>query len=256
MAQKNVLQSERLKKIGVNHGFFTRANGIFPPEIIGNVRQNELDPKVKTRIAFFLKNLEAKTLALPRQVHSDEIWEAPVESEFPVIRGTESDAAISRSKRMAVGVVTADCIPILLALKDRKTVAAVHAGWRGLYSEILVKAVERINAINGNSPDEMVAAIGPAIGKCCYEVDDVLARKFLSKFNWAEKFITLMEKKKFHIDLSGIAKEQLSRAGIQIDDIDTIALCTKCNFQLFYSYRGDGEGAARQLSAAVPMSPK
>lgn len=252
MTHKRILHSKLLDRYKIKHAFFTREDQIFPPQIGNLDHQGETSREVRAREAYFVESLGVATLALPRQVHSDRIWQAPEHSEFSVIRGPEADASISRSDKVAVGVVTADCVPVLLSLKNGKIVAAVHAGWRGLFSEILSASVEQVRKISGAGPEEIIAAVGPAIGQCCYAVDQELIKKFLEKFEWTKGYAQKKENAKFNLDLPGIAARQLHRLGIPSDNIDAIALCTKCNRERFHSFRRDRNKAARQVSAIAP----
>lgn len=145
----------------------------------------------------------------------------------------EGDALIENTVGHAVAVKTADCIPILLADARNRVVAAVHAGWRGTAAEIAVRTIEKLAAEFGSEPTDLRAAIGPGIGPCCYEVGPEVAAHFGGTG-------------RTHLDLAAINAEQLRRAGVTA--IDTAGLCTRCNAQLFHSFRRDAEAAGRMYS--------
>src|SRR5581483_8499390 len=94
----------------------------------------------------------------------------------------QADASISRRAGLLLGIQTADCVPILLADPRRKIVAAVHAGWRGTLARIALKTLGRMRLEFGTNPEDVLAALGPAIGSCCYEVGPEVAQAFLGQF--------------------------------------------------------------------------
>ena len=124
--------------------------------------------------------------------------------------------------------MTADCIPLLIYHPDG-LVAVIHAGWRGLYSEIIEKTLARL-------PKGVFAAAGPSIGPCCYEVDEDLAAQFEKKFG-AEAVVRNPGAKP-HLDLRAVAIRQLQYA--KVEDMEISHLCTFCHPDLFFSYRRDG----------------
>lgn len=147
----------------------------------------------------------------------------------------EGDALVTRCPGLAVSVRTADCFPILLADLEHRAVAAVHAGWRGTADEIVCRTLDTMRAEFDTSPDQMVAAIGPGIGECCYQVGEEVARRF--GLNHAGR-----------IDLAAANRAQLISAGVPPDQIDTLGLCTFCDPARFDSYRRDKEQAGRMVS--------
>jgi YfiH family protein len=152
----------------------------------------------------------------------------------------EGDALITREPGVAVSVRTADCFPILLADPVRRAIAAVHAGWRGTAGEIVLQTLEQMGAQFGTRPNDVIAAIGPGIGACCYEVGEEVARQF-------------GQESAGRLDLEGENYRQLIRAGVPPAHIDQLNTCTFCNATLFYSWRRDRDPAARMISyIAIP----
>jgi polyphenol oxidase len=147
----------------------------------------------------------------------------------------EGDALIANRPGVALSIRTADCFPILLADPDHRAVAAIHAGWRGTDQGIVGRTLDAMRSDFDTSPDQVVAAIGPGIGACCYEVGDDVARRF--GLNAAGR-----------LDLAAINREQLIRAGVPASRIDTLGHCTFCESALFHSYRRDREQAGRMIS--------
>lgn len=146
-----------------------------------------------------------------------------------------------------IGVKAADCVPILLSRKDGEMVAAIHAGWRGTHAKILEKLSHHLEA-KGEKLSNWVAAIGPAIGACCYEVSVELIEDFIKTFPGIEPDLITPALRK--LDLQAVNAHELQRLGI--GELDIIDECTYCSMDplkgpMFHSYRREGEGT-RQWS--------
>jgi len=173
-------------------------------------------------------------LALLKQVHSATCVAAGGRSG---VLG-QGDALLENAPGSAVAVRTADCIPILLADERLRTVAMVHAGWRGTAAGIARRAVESLGERFGSQPADLHAAIGPGIGKCCYEVGPEVAVQF-------------GEAGRAHIDLAGLNRAQLLKSGVTPHRVYASNLCTMCLGHEFHSYRRDREAAGRMYSFAA-----
>jgi purine-nucleoside/S-methyl-5'-thioadenosine phosphorylase / adenosine deaminase len=155
----------------------------------------------------------------------------------------EADAALATRPGVAVGVVTADCVPVLVAAGG--AVAAVHAGWRGLAGGVIPRALEALAELAPGRA--IVAAVGPCIGPCCYEVDepvlDAMRRRFGSALDDA-----LAPTRPGHarLDLPALAHEALRAAGAEVGVM--AGACTRCDAARFHSFRRDGASAGRLLS--------
>ncbi|HYH47477.1 MAG TPA: peptidoglycan editing factor PgeF [Thermoanaerobaculia bacterium] len=179
---------------------------------------------------------EAPPLAWARQIHSDRVLAA-----LPGECG-EGDALVSGPGGPALCVVTADCVPVLLA--GPEGIAAVHAGWRGLAADVIGRTVEEAVRTLGADPTGWTAWIGPAIGPCCYEVSPEVAEQVVAASDPAVALPGPAGKP--HLDLHAAARRQLERAGIK--DIDTVPTCTRCDTQRLWSYRREGKAAGRNLA--------
>jgi YfiH family protein len=177
-----------------------------------------------------LSDVNQDQMASLDQIHSARVLRAD-----RVGRAASADALIANIPGLAISIRTADCLPILLADPEHRAIAAVHAGWRGSAGEIVRRALDSMRAEFDTSPERIIAAIGPGIGKCCYEVGEEVARKF--GLGVAGK-----------LDLAAINREQLISAGIPASQIDTLGLCTMCDPGRFHSYRRDGDAAGRMVS--------
>jgi len=147
------------------------------------------------------------------------------------------DALLEQTPGAVVAVKTADCVPILLVDPTHRAVAAVHAGWRGIVAGIAQHAVAALSAQFGSRAGDLHAAIGPAIGACCYEVGAEVAAQF-------------GRTGRAHIDLAESVRRQLETAGVGPQRTYLSGLCTSCRFEEFYSYRRDREAAGRMHSFA------
>jgi hypothetical protein len=170
-------------------------------------------------------------LATLKQVHSSTC--IPGEGRSGILG--EGDALLENSPGSVVAVKTADCVPILLVDERRRAVAAVHAGWRGTVARILPAAVDAMRERFGTDPIDVHAAIGPAIGPCCYEVGPEVAVQFGGQGRG-------------HIDLPATNRAQLIETGVSPGRIYTSSLCTRCNSVEFHSFRRDKEAAGRLYS--------
>lgn len=149
----------------------------------------------------------------------------------------QGDALLEKEPGAVVAVKTADCIPILLADGRQHAVAAVHAGWRGTVAQVALQAVDAMSREFGTQPEDLYAAIGPGVGKCCYEVGPEVAVHF-------------GEQGRAHIDLAEANRRQLSARGIPFERIYMANLCTQCRADEFHSFRRDKECAGRLYSFA------
>lgn len=155
------------------------------------------------------------------------------------------DALVTVTPGLRIGVRTADCVPVLLVDPVRRAVAAVHAGWRGTAQAISAKVVARMREGVGSSPGSLVAAIGPGIGPCCYEVGPEVASQF---GEWFPERHDL--DRQTRIDLAEANRRQLLRSGLRPDSVCRLELCTCCSGGEFHSWRRNGARAGRMVAAA------
>lgn len=154
----------------------------------------------------------------------------------------EGDAIIGNSPGELLGVKTADCLPILMADTHHQAVAAVHAGWRGAAGQIAVRTLEQMRGRFGTAAADVFAAIGPAIGPCCFEVGPEVAAQF-------------GREGRVRLDLAAIVRSQLEQAGVPPGQISLSSLCTRCDARRFHSFRRDKEAAGRMM-AVIGVRPK
>lgn len=174
-----------------------------------------------------------------RQVHGAAVLRA---SE--VREGSEADALwCHRSDRpCVVGVLTADCVPVLLADREGEAVAAIHSGWRGTVAGVVTHAVHALADAGGVPPERLVAAIGPCIEQAAFEVGEEVASRF------DDAFVDRTRWPKPHVDLVGVVRSQLVAAGVPATAIERVGACTHANPDRYFSFRRDGAGIGQMLS--------
>lgn len=176
-----------------------------------------------------------------KQIHSADIVIA--DNNGPGYIGT-GDALITNVPGRIVGVRTADCVPILLLDPEHRAVAAVHAGWRGTAQAIVTRTISELAVRYGTRPSDVCAAIGPAIGRCCYEVGPDVASRFAE---WQPDLRDSSSAVK--LNLEAVNRRQLERAGLAPEKIFISGLCTCCTPDAFHSYRRDRDQSGRMISA-------
>lgn len=175
-----------------------------------------------------------------RQVHGTRVVTAAAGGEAP-----EADGLVTASPATRVGVVTADCAPVLLVAPRRHVVAAVHAGWRGAAAGIVDEAMAHLRRAFGVEPGDVRAAIGPAIGGCCYEVGAEVRAAFARRSGDATAAAWRVAGDRLMLDLRAAVAALLARAGVH--DPAIVGPCTRCT-PAYCSYRRDGPGCGRQMS--------
>ena len=253
------------------HGFSTLPGGVSPldNEKVLNLgftdwdtRENVLENRRRFQSALGANDLDLVAL---KQFHSDVIHlfeSAPAEP----CRG---DASATNRPGLLLGVQTADCVPILLVDPKKRAVAAIHAGWRGTLQRIVVKAIGKMQMEFNTKPADLLAALGPAIGGCCYEVGTEVATQFLSQFPNAADFfdefrtgdepnpvqwLNMMPPghqpppKNVLLDLRKANRSQLLDAGLREQNTFVSDLCTACRRDLLFSYRKEGPTSGRLMS--------
>ena len=178
-----------------------------------------------------LHALGSTTVIQVKQVHGAR---AMLASEAT---GVAADALVANAGGVAVGVRVADCVPVLVGDLATGSVAAIHAGWRGVVAGVVRAGVELLGA------REPVAAIGPCIGACCFEVGPEVAEKI--------GFVALQKGDKAYVDLRAAVRSQLRALGLSDVGIEDVAGCTRHEPERFHSFRRDGGNSGRMLAVIV-----
>src|SRR5512143_4249155 len=213
------------------HGFTTRSGGAssgpFASLNLGGGVGD--DPP---RVAENWARLERETglrFARVRQVHGARA----VRADAPTAPALEADVVVTRAPGVAACVSVADCVPVLLADPETGAVAAVHAGWRGTIARAAAEGVRALAREAGAPASRLVAAVGPSIGPCCYEVSADLAARFRESFGPD----AVRDGRAPRLDLWAANAAALRAAGLSPGRIDVLGRCTSCERELFFSHR-------------------
>jgi polyphenol oxidase len=276
-----ILQVNALDKLPwLAHGFSTRPGGVSALAGRSAVAQEKVEQVLNLGFAEwdsrenvlenrrrFQSALGAGEFALIslKQFHSDVVHVFETAPAEPC-RG---DASATNQPGLLLGVQTADCVPILLVDPRSRAVAAVHAGWRGTLQRIVMKAIGKMQMEFATKPADLLAALGPAIGGCCYEVGTEVASAFLARFpiaaEWFDELRTGDEPNplqwlnmmppghqpppnKVLLDLKKANRAQLLEAGVPEENIFITQLCTSCDVNRLFSYRKEGPSSGRLMS--------
>jgi polyphenol oxidase len=264
------------------HGFSTRQGGVSraycaegaPGELnLGFTAADDREAVARNRqlLAEAITGNADTPLLTVRQIHSSVL--ASAESA-----GCKADGMMTDEPGLLLGVQTADCIPVLVADRKRRVVAAFHAGWRGTVKRIVEASVGRMRFEFGLQPEDLIAAIGPGIGACCYAVGEEVLSSFESQFAYAsELFREVYDadpvRKKYpmlfltqrapghssigpslHLNLVEANRRQLLAAGLKPGSIQTTGGCTNCHPELFFSHRAS-QGHTGRMLAVIGIKP-
>lgn len=243
---------------GIRHGFSTRKGGVSPApwdslnlddrrgDSLANVQENF------RRLAAVLE-VDAEKFVLSKQVHRDDVRRVTVEDCGKGLWKPQdynsADALITNEPGIPLVVFSADCNVILLYDPVRRAIGAVHAGWRGTAIGIAGKTVREMQQLFGSDPADIRAAIGPAIGQCCFESDSDVPEAIRAHLGDEADAYMAWNGRKWHIDLKAVNALWLRKAGVQ--QIDTCDHCTYCRQDLYWSHRRTGLSRGEQ--AAVIM---
>jgi YfiH family protein len=243
LSEPRYLTIEALDKSGqVIHAFTTRQNGL-------GIRTNGIKQPDDWDSVAGMFAIDPARIVTVNQVHGDRIVTVGPDN-FTNMRSTEADALITCSPGIAIGVETADCVPILLLDPATPAVAAIHAGWRSTVQGIVRKTIEKMQKEFGSDPRRLIAAIGPAIGPECYEVDEAVMAPVRGTFSFWQTISTPRSVGKWGLDLVGLDKRDLLSIGLLEENIHSLGMCTSCKRDLFYSFRAEGR-TGRMLSVIM-----
>ena len=197
-----------------------------------------------------LAGVERGRLLPLKQVHGHTVVVAGDDRSGPW-QPPEADAIVSRDPSSALVVRVADCAPILLADRQTGAVAAVHAGWRSTMQRIVAAAIDAMNAEFGSNPSDVVAAMGPSLGRCCGEMGEEVVEAFRAAGHPEhdlERWFERAAGRKPHFDLWQANRDQLAGSGVPPAQIFSADLCTRTHATRFHSYRAAGQHAGRMAA--------
>jgi polyphenol oxidase len=245
---------------GIVHAFSTRQGGVsqspFATLNLGlSVGDEPLAVEENRRRFFGGFGIDPGRVVRARQVHGNGILRVDAalteRAGFPhclVEEPAEFDALMTSLPGLALVVSTADCLPIVIYDPVRPAVAAVHAGWRGTAQRIAAQAVSAMSDAYGTDPGDCIAAIGPGIRKCCFEVDAPVVEAMARVIPTWEAHAEAVRPKHWLMDLPGINRAILEGAGLRREQIEDVRLCTACRTDLFFSHRADKGRTGRMMN--------
>lgn len=234
------------------HGFLGRAHGLPAGGFaLADLRARLVAAGEAPRVILAARQVHGVAVLTPEvaQAASDGSDTHPLPDALP-----EADALVSASADVILTIRTADCVPILLVAPAARAVAAVHAGWRGMVAGVVTGALAALERCYGARPATVRAAIGPAIGGCCYEFGAERLPDFVARFGsaatraWRADGATAAAAERGYLDLRLLARLALEQAGLDPQAITTLGPCTAEHPAELHSYRRDGANAGRQLS--------
>ena len=229
--------SKKLNKFKkISHCFFSRKNG-FSSGIYKSLNcgrgSNDKKKNISRNLNFVSNKIKVakKNLILMNQTHSNNV--IIIDKKNKHIRKFKSDAIITKIKGLALGVLTADCVPIILYDINNDIIGCIHAGWKGCIKNIIENTVNKFKIINKNN--NIIACVGPCIGSESYEVDRNFLEIFLSKSKKNSLFFKNTVNKKLLFDIRAFVNSELKELGIK--SVDNIKIDTFQEPDNFYSFR-------------------
>jgi len=201
---------------------------------------------IKEPIPHFLKNVWDKNKHKISQSHEAHIKEITIKNQ----EIKNIDGYFCKTSNLPIGVITADCVPILISHKDATAIAALHSGWKGTLKNITAHCWNHLKVFDPN-PKNWIVAIGPSIQNCCYQVGEEVSKLFIKKYHQYD--VNLITPFQQHLNLSGIIHQQCKEIGFI--NVDILTVCTQCSVladksHLLYSYRRN-KTSLRQLSMII-----
>jgi YfiH family protein len=239
----------------VSHRFFSRTGGTSPAPWRGlntSLSVGDVGARVEENLARvrFQLGVGRRALFTASQVHGSAVVEVTDEHQPDDVAAMQADGLVTTRRDIALGVRTADCAPILLASRDGRVVAALHAGWRGAVSGVLENGVSAF-VRHGVAPHDVVAVVGPTIGQNAFEVGpDVI--EVAARACELDGLVVAGRDDRTHLDLPGFVERLLKRAGVV--DVTVVRRCTFADEE-FFSHRRDNGVTGRQLSAIATVRP-
>ena len=275
-----IVEADNLRVVPwLRHGFSTRRGGVSQAYggntlNLGITEEDTREAVAQNRRIFLrainaVKGRETLPYVSAKQVHSAVIHHITALPESALT----GDGLITNLPGVVLTVRTADCIPVLIADRNRKAVGAFHAGWRGTFARIVEKGVGEMRAKFGSEAKDLLAAIGPGVHRCCYEVDEDFRNRWAAQFSYADELfedvfdsnslhvkypLLFMNQRapghgapamKLHLDLIEANRRQLLDAGLPARNIWVSDLCTSCRTDMLFSHRAEHGKTGRMMAA-------
>ncbi|MCL5055470.1 MAG: peptidoglycan editing factor PgeF [Firmicutes bacterium] len=251
-----VWRSSLLGEKGI-HSFFTmRLGGVSSPPYESlnlGMTTGDTPGKVQENRRIVEKEEGIKLSALAWQVHGDRVLALkqgtpiPKEPDLP-----KADAIVSDISGLSLAIFFADCVPVYLWDIRKRAGGLIHAGWRSTLREVVCRAIESMEENFNSKPADLIAAIGPSIGPCCFEVKSDVWEPFQSKFG---KKVLAQKEERIYVDLWEANFQILLKKGVDAQRIDRANLCTSCSADLFFSHRRD-KGKTGRMAGVLQLPDK
>ncbi|MCA9618968.1 MAG: peptidoglycan editing factor PgeF [Myxococcales bacterium] len=246
------LRSRLLDDAGFRHAFFTRLGGVSEPPFDSLNFSSSVgdDPELvheNCRRAAEALGVAVERLYFLSQVHGTQHHRLEGDEDPLEVLRREGDITLSTNPEVACGVRMADCPAVLIGDLESGAVVAVHSGWRGTVAGAVPAGVAALREVLGG-PGDLVAAVGPHIEQCCFEVGADVAATIAAATAEGEAVVD-RRRAKPHVDLRRVIARQLADLGVA--RVDHVAGCTMCDAERFHSYRRDGAVSGRMLGAIV-----
>jgi len=242
----------------VKHGFTCRLGGFSEGDyssfnVAFHVGDNS-DLVIKNREKMVnLFGADMDSLVASEQVHGHEVYVVGIKDRG---RGSvsydsaipQTDALITNVPGIILSLYFADCVPVFFLDPVHQVIALAHAGWKGTVQHIVSLTIKKMTELFDTKPESCLAAIGPSIGGCCFQVDRPVVDEFARYVGGYEKFCFPHSSGKWLLDLSGINRHLLVKGGLRPDNITQSNFCTYCSNDFFFSYRKDGGRTGRQAA--------
>lgn len=238
----------------LHHAFCSRRGGISEGNFFSlnfSTREGDSAHNVQQnwKILATAFNIEVEQFFVVSQVHGDRILIIDhTVRDGASHQSLQYDALITNLPGVAIGIKTADCVPIFFVDKAKQIIGVAHAGWKGTALNISAKVVDTFLEKFSCNRDDIIAIIGPAIGPCCYQVDGIVYHAMELHKNRELFFFPCTEEGRWFLDLPCANKLQIAGKGIKPEHIYSTHYCTSCDRDIFYSHRGEGKKTGRQLN--------
>lgn len=234
-----VYQSDLLSRYGVVHGFSSRA--------LGDMRDVEPRKRLKQVLG-----ISSYRLIGAEQVHGSTVHVVTSDDFSKTVAGVDALVFKLDGSKVALGIIVADCIPLLFADLQARVIGVAHAGWRGTLTSITTNTVSEMEKLGSRATDILVS-MGPHIGMCHYNVLEERAQKFLNNFDNDPKVASYFEGA-WHVDIGWANYRQLLDAGVLKEHIDGPPTCTFCQNDTFFSFRKEKSALAGEIMGVIALS--
>ena len=253
----NVIEPYNINNTNIAYGCFTtksegKSKGPYKSLNFGiNTNDNKIDIKSNFGLLKNIDSFSNSTIVCGNQIHSNRVYtieEGLRNSNINEIG--DYDGLITNNKEITLFTYHADCLAIFFLDPVNKIIGLAHGGWKGILNNISKEIIREMSSKYKSKPEDIIVYISPGISKCCFETGEEVYEQFISKYEYAKKYIGNRKNNKYHIDLKAMAVEQLKQCGIL--NIEVSNKCTYCENDLFYSHRRD-KGITGRMGAFLKL---